>query len=82
MHAHAHTYTHHRPLKGQFRKYKLPMWKLNDARIYCTAQGIQPIFYNDYKWSITFKNCESLYCTPVTYNVAHQLYSILKILYS
>ena len=56
MHAHAHTYTHHRPLKGQFRKYKLPMWKLNDARIYCTAQGIQPIFYNNFKWNITFKN--------------------------
>ena len=21
--------------------------------------GIQPIFYNNYKWCITFKNCES-----------------------
>ena len=21
---------------------------------------------NNYKWSINFKNCESLYCTPVT----------------
>ena len=23
--------------------------------------------YNNYKWSITFKSYESLYCTPVTY---------------
>ena len=29
--------------------------------------GIESIFYNNYKWSIIFKNCESLYCTPVTY---------------
>ena len=26
--------------------------------------GIQPIFYNDNKWSITFKDCETLYYTP------------------
>ena len=26
--------------------------------IFYTAQGIWPIFYNDYKWSITFTNCE------------------------
>ena len=31
--------------------------------------GIQPIFYSNYDWSITFKNCESLYFTPVTYIV-------------
>ena len=30
--------------------------------------------YNSYKWNITFKNCESLYCTPVTYNIVQQLY--------
>ena len=33
--------------------------------------------YNNYKWSITFKNCESLYCTPVTYNIV-QLYASIK----
>ena len=34
---------------------------------------MQPIFYN-YKWSITFKNCESQYCTPInSYNVVYQL---------
>ena len=33
------------------------------------------VFYNNYERSITFKNCESLYCTPVTYEniVVHQL---------
>jgi len=67
MHAHSHTYTHHRSLKGQFKKCKLPMCKINDARIYCTAQGIQPIFYNNFKWNITFKNCKPLCCIPETY---------------
>ena len=27
-----------------------------------------------YKWSITFKNWDSLYCAPVTYDIVHQLY--------
>ena len=34
--------------------------------IYFTTWKTLPTFYN-YKWNITFKNCESLYCTPVTY---------------
>ena len=25
------------------------------------------MFYNNYKWSVTFSGCESLYCTPITY---------------
>ena len=33
--------------------------------------------YNNYKWSITFKNCESLYCTPVTYNF-HINYTLIE----
>ena len=37
------------------------------TRIYCAAQGIKPIFYYKYKWSITFKSCESLCCTLETY---------------
>ena len=42
-----------------------------------------PIFYNNFKWSITFKNCESLCCMPVTYNMVHQLYfNFLKSKYS
>ena len=39
--------------------------------IYHITQGIQQIFYNNYKWNITFKNCESLYYTPVTYIVLY-----------
>ena len=39
-----------------------------------TAKGMQPIFYNNYKWSITFKNCKSLCCTPDTYNIVNPLY--------
>ena len=41
-----------------------------------TTQEIQPILYNNHKRSITFKNCESLYFTPITYN---HLYFSLKI---
>ena len=42
-------------------------------KIYCTTWGLQPIFYHNYKWSITFKTCELLYCTHVTYSIIHQL---------
>ena len=35
--------------------------------IYGTAQGIELIFCTNYKWNITFKNCESLRCTLETY---------------
>ena len=38
--------------------------------IFYTAQGIWPIFYNDYKWSITFTNCEYYAETYIT----NQLY--------
>ena len=30
------------------------------------AQGIQPTFYNNFKWNIIYKNTESLCCTPKT----------------
>ena len=43
------------------------MYKIGKVQEYIVQQGIQPIFYNNYKWSITFKNCESLCCTPETY---------------
>ena len=39
-------------------------------KIYCTTPGIQPIVYS-YKWNINFRYCESLYYTPVTYNIVH-----------
>ena len=42
-------------------------WTITTTRrMYCTTQGIYPIFYNNYTWSITFKNCDSLYCMSVT----------------
>ena len=42
--------------------------------VYCITQGILPVFYSNSKWSVTFKNCESLYCILITYNSVHQLY--------
>ena len=32
--------------------------------MYFTTKGIWPIFYNIFKWSIIYKNFESLCCTP------------------
>ena len=34
------------------------------TRIFCTTWGIKPVFYNNDKWNVYFKNCESLYFTP------------------
>ena len=36
------------------------------ARIYYTAAGTEPIFYNNFKWNMIYKNTESLCCTPET----------------
>lgn len=36
--------------------------------MYCITGDIVK-FYSNYKWSITFKNSESLYGTPVTYRI-------------
>ena len=38
------------------------------------------MLYNSYKWSVTFKNCELLYCIPVTYIVLYINYIILYII--
>ena len=27
------------------------------SRVYCTTQGIQPIFCYNFKWEVTFNNC-------------------------
>ena len=51
------------------------------TRIDCTTWGIYPIVYNNYKWNIAFKPCESPYGTPVAYNIVHQLYVNKKKLY-
>ena len=34
--------------------------------------------YNNSKLSVTFKNCESLYCTPVTYIILYINYNSIK----
>lgn len=44
--------------------------------MYCTAWEIQPVFYNNYKWTVTFKNCESLYCTYCNLSNIVELYLI------
>ena len=36
--------------------------------LYNTTGNIS-LFYNDYKWSITLRNCESLYCILATYSI-------------
>ena len=56
----------------RIKRYKLLRTK-EATRIYCTIQGIETIFYNNYKYCISFENCELLYCTAVTSTV-HQLY--------
>ena len=46
------------------------MHKINK---YATVQGIQPIFYNNFKWNIIYRNIESLGCIPETH-IIYQLY--------
>ena len=48
------------------------------TRIYYTTQEIQPIFPHNYIWSITFKNCESLYCTSVTCMILYINYVVVS----
>ena len=35
----------------------------------------EPIVYNNYKWNITFKNWESLFCTSDTYIILYINYT-------
>ena len=46
--------------------------------MYCTMWGIQPIFYDNYKQSIIFKDCDSLHCTPETYIKLYIKYTTIK----
>ena len=59
------------------KRYKLLGIKYA-MRIYWITRGIEPIFYDNYKWSITFNNCESLYYTPVTYLILYSDYTSKK----
>ena len=60
------------------------MYKINNLQGYVVQHGIEPIFYNNYKWSMTFKNCCTLCCTITMlytyklYNIVYQLYLNLK----
>ena len=47
-------------------------------KIWCLPVRAWPIFYNKYKWSITFKNCESLYSTPITCRIFYINYTLIK----
>ena len=49
------------------------MYKIKVQR--CTAHGTYPIFHNNFKLSVIYKNIECLYCTSETKNnTAHQIY--------
>ena len=53
------------------------MYKMDKLKEYILQhREIQPIFYNNYKWSIIFKNCESLCCIPETYKFVNQPYHL------
>ena len=53
------------------------MYKISNRDIF-TAEEIWLLFYNDLKWSIIYKNIESLCCTPETQNIVSQLILIVK----
>ena len=40
--------------------------------------GIETMFYNNNKWSVTFKNYESLYCISIIYIILYSKYSSIK----
>ena len=50
------------------------MFKTSYKDIYCTTQRIYPIFYNNYKWGITFKIVNHYIVPCNLYNIVHQLY--------
>ena len=54
-----------------FNLYRVSVWE--DEKV-VTTQRIQPTFYNNNKRTITFTNCESLYCAPVIIKKCTSLY--------
>ena len=46
--------------------------------MYCTARGTEPIFCDNCKWGITFKHCELLCCTPITYMMFYINYTTIR----
>ena len=49
------------------------MYKISYMDI-SVQMGVQPLFYNDYKWSVIFKNYETIPYIYNLHNIAHQLY--------
>ena len=45
------------------KKRDLELWISLKAQM---TRGMQPVFYRNFKWNITYKNFESLCCTPET----------------
>ena len=55
------------------------MYKINKQQIYIVQhREIQPLFYNNFKWSIIYKNIESLCCTPETNKILQINYTSIK----
>ena len=49
------------------------MYKISYMDI-SVQMGVQLLFYNDYKWSVIFKNYETIPYIYNLHNIAHQLY--------
>ena len=56
-------------MEQETKRYRLLSVKQQATGVQCTAQGIQPIWRNNYKWSITFKNCDC--CAPETFKILY-----------
>ena len=49
------------------KEMQIAMYKINKEQGYIIQhREIQPLFSNTFKWSIIYKNIESLCCTPET----------------
>ena len=46
------------------------------SRIYCTTWGTEPIFCNNRKWSVTFKNCIKIYMEEKQVNKKIQIFGV------
>ena len=66
------------------KQIKLLVKKCQEIKhaLYCTTQGIWPVFFGNYKLNITFKNCESLCCIPATYIILYINYTSMKKIFS
>ena len=63
-----------RERQGKARGQRLLCLKQISYKDLFIAQGIQPTFHDDFKQSVIFKNWGSLWYTPETNNIVHQLH--------